>query len=303
MRLDYVTGDLQRAKQIASSNEAQFGLRVHRSSPSVFLDHRSSPSVRRDHLSSPAFPPPLPPPRRGLALRWRLGGSQPPPPPALAGGWTRRSTACPCRSWRTSSFDASRRCMKLQKPPRLHSPFSFWRQHASRKSVTGESSAYKGRPKEARMSGKAQRGLASTRTSIPPVIEVVDGVLGLGLPLISCIYVPDEVVADVITNLPCGSERGRGRAGSTPHMKLQQVAKLRQLAVQVLVHGVEALLELRLGELADGVVRRVVVHVREQDGLRERRLDVLSGTPVSVSACTNLKIPQSVAAYQRTRAH
>ena len=45
-----------------------------------------------------------------------------------------------------SSFDANRRCMKLQKPPRLHSPFSFCRQHASRKSVTGESSAYNGRP-------------------------------------------------------------------------------------------------------------------------------------------------------------
>lgn len=38
--------------------------------------------------------------------------------------------------------------MKLQKPPRLHSPFSFWRQQASRKSVTGESSAYSGRPDE-----------------------------------------------------------------------------------------------------------------------------------------------------------
>ena len=31
--------------------------------------------------------------------------------------------------------------MKLQNPPRLHSPFSFWRQQASRKSVTGDSSA------------------------------------------------------------------------------------------------------------------------------------------------------------------
>jgi hypothetical protein len=46
-------------------------------------------------------------------------------------------------------------------------------------------------------------------------------------------------------------------------MKLQQVAELRQLAVQVLVHGVEALLKLCLGELANGVVRRVMVHVRK----------------------------------------
>lgn len=33
------------------------------------------------------------------------------------------------------------RCMKLQNPPRIHSDVSCCRQHASRKSVTGESSA------------------------------------------------------------------------------------------------------------------------------------------------------------------
>jgi hypothetical protein len=52
-------------------------------------------------------------------------------------------------------------------------------------------------------------------------------------------------------------------------MKLEQVAELCQLAVQVFIHGVEPLLQLRLGQLADGVVRRVVVDVREEDGLRE----------------------------------
>lgn len=38
--------------------------------------------------------------------------------------------------------------IKLQNPPRLHSPMSFCRQQASRKSVTGESSAKSGRPIE-----------------------------------------------------------------------------------------------------------------------------------------------------------
>jgi len=52
----------------------------------------------------------------------------------------------PWRNEETSSLDARRKCIKLQKPPRLHSPFSFCRQQASRKSVTGESSAYNGRP-------------------------------------------------------------------------------------------------------------------------------------------------------------
>ena len=102
----------------------------------------------RVHLSSP-LPPPL---RLGLALRplplSRFEGSQPPPPPWVFGGWSRRSRRWPWRKEETSSLDARRKCIKLQKPPRLHSPFSFCRQQASRKSVTGESSAYSGRPAE-----------------------------------------------------------------------------------------------------------------------------------------------------------
>lgn len=98
---------------------------------SLFLDHLSSPSrPRRDG---------------GLALRCRLLGSHP-PPPCCCGGCSFRSSLWPCRNCRTSSGEALRRCMKLQKPPRLHSPFSFWRQQASRKSVTGDNSAYSGRP-------------------------------------------------------------------------------------------------------------------------------------------------------------
>jgi hypothetical protein len=102
----------------------------------------------RVHLSSPLPPPP----RLGLALRprpaSRFEGSQPPPPPWFFGGWRRRSMRWPWRKEETSSLDARRKCIKLQKPPRLHSPFSFCRQQASRKSVTGESSAYSGRPAE-----------------------------------------------------------------------------------------------------------------------------------------------------------
>merc|ERR1719239_801642 len=44
-----------------------------------------------------------------------------------------------------SSFRSSRdigfKCMKLQNPARVHSPISYWRQQASLKSVTGDSSA------------------------------------------------------------------------------------------------------------------------------------------------------------------
>jgi len=113
-----------------------YGGRLH-SGGNYFLVQRSSPVV-----------PPL---LGGLALRplplSRFEGSQPPPPPSLFVGWSLRSNLWPARRDETKSFEASRRCMKLQNPPLLHSPFSFWRQQASRKSVTGESSAYKGLPK------------------------------------------------------------------------------------------------------------------------------------------------------------
>ena len=135
-----------------------------------------------------------------LALRARdLLGSQPPPPVACC-GCRRRSSRWPCRSERTSSGDASRRCMKLQKPPRLHSPFSFCRQHASRKSVTGESSAQSGRSAHAKSAWRAST-CAAPLTVVPPVIERVDGALRLLLPLKACVHVADEVVADVVAHL------------------------------------------------------------------------------------------------------
>jgi len=45
--------------------------------------------------------------------------------------------------------------------------------------------------------------------------------------------------------------------------------KLCQFAIQILVHGVKALLKLLLGQLADTVVGRVVVDIWQEDGLRK----------------------------------
>ena len=58
--------------------------------------------------------------------------------------------------------------------------------------------------------------------------------------------------------------------------------------VKVLIDGVKALLEFRLVHLAAGIVRWVVVHIGQEDRLRERRLNVLARAPVSVSAGSNL---------------
>ena len=70
--------------------------------------------------------------------------------------------------------------------------------------------------------------------------------------------------------------------------------KLREFAIEIFVYGIKALLQLLLRQLAHGVVRRVVVDVREEDGLRERGLDVLARAAVAVAACANLRESLSV---------
>lgn len=52
-------------------------------------------------------------------------------------------------------------------------------------------------------------------------------------------------------------------------MKLEEMAKFGKLAVKILIDSIESLLKLLLRELADGVVGRVVIHVREEDRLGE----------------------------------
>jgi hypothetical protein len=66
------------------------------------------------------------------------------------------------------------------------------------------------------------------------------------------------------------------------------VSKLCKLAVQILINGVESLLELFLSELADRVVCGVVINIRKKNGLREWRLDVFSGTTIPVPTSTDL---------------
>ena len=71
-------------------------------------------------------------------------------------------------------------------------------------------------------------------------------------------------------------------------MELQKMPKLRQLAVQILIHRVKSLLQFFLRLVANRVVRGVVVDVGEKDSLRECGLDVLARAAIAVAACTNL---------------
>ena len=71
-------------------------------------------------------------------------------------------------------------------------------------------------------------------------------------------------------------------------MQLKQMAELREFAVQVFIHCIKALLKFLLVQLAYWVMGRVVVHVGEQDGLREGGPDVLARAAIAVSARANL---------------
>ena len=72
-------------------------------------------------------------------------------------------------------------------------------------------------------------------------------------------------------------------------MKLQQMPKLSELTVEVLIHCVKPLLQLLLSLGAYWVVGRVVVNVGKKNSLGKCRLDVLARASVAVATCTDLQ--------------
>ena len=48
-------------------------------------------------------------------------------------------------------------------------------------------------------------------------------------------------------------------------MKLKEMAKLGEFAVQILVHGIKAFLQLFFRQLATGVMSGVVIDIRKKD--------------------------------------
>ena len=71
-------------------------------------------------------------------------------------------------------------------------------------------------------------------------------------------------------------------------MELKKMTKFCQFAVQVFINRIESFLELFIREFTHGIVGRVVVDVRKQDGLRECRFDVFPRATVAVAAGTDL---------------
>jgi hypothetical protein len=75
---------------------------------------------------------------------------------------------------------------------------------------------------------------------------------------------------------------------------LLDLAVLAHLAPKVLVECIEVVLQLAGVELVLLVVRGVLVEVRQEDGLRVRRLDVLSRAAVAMPAGADFVVERAV---------
>lgn len=112
---------------------------------------------------------------------------------------------------------------------------------------------------------------------IPPTVQIIARLLRAVLILEPRIHVADQVVVVIVAD-----------------HELLELAVLAHLAPDVLVKGVEVVLELRGVHAVLGVEGGVVVQVGHQDRLRVRRLDVLARAPVAVAAGANFVVEGAV---------
>jgi len=112
---------------------------------------------------------------------------------------------------------------------------------------------------------------------VPAAVELVAGFLRGFFVLEAGVDVTDQMIIVVVA-----------------HNELLQLAVLAQLAPDVLIEGVEVVLQLRGVHPVLGVVRRVLVQVGHEDRLRVRGLDVLAGAAVAVAAGADLEVEGAV---------
>lgn len=112
---------------------------------------------------------------------------------------------------------------------------------------------------------------------VPPAVEVVAGLLGRVLVLEAGVDVADEVVVVVVAD-----------------DELLDLAVLAHLAPDVLVEGVEVVLELGGVHPVLRVEGRVLVEVGHEDCLRVGGLDVLAGAAVAVAAGADFVVEGAV---------
>lgn len=78
---------------------------------------------------------------------------------------------------------------------------------------------------------------------------------------------------------------------------LLELAIFAHLAPEILVERVKVVLQLARIHLVLGVVRRILVEVRKEDGLRVGRLDMFARTPIAVTACSDFVVERTVDLY------
>ena len=112
---------------------------------------------------------------------------------------------------------------------------------------------------------------------VPPRVEVLAGLGRVLLVLEASVHVADQVVVVVVAD-----------------DKLLELTVFAHLAPDVLIEGVEVVLQLLLVHAALGVVRRVLVEVRHEDRLRVGWLDVLATAAVAVAAGADFVVEGAV---------
>jgi len=93
----------------------------------------------------------------------------------------------------------------------------------------------------------------------------------------TCVDVANEMIIIVIT-----------------YNHLLNLPKLAHLAPEILIESIEMVLKLARIHLVLWVVRRVLVQVRQEDGLRVRRFDVFSRAAVAVPAGADLVVERAI---------
>lgn len=110
---------------------------------------------------------------------------------------------------------------------------------------------------------------------VPAGVEGVAGFLGRVLVFEACVDVADEIWSRRISTHPLTKQSRRSVGDGRPtviiiitHNYLLYLAKLAHLAPEILVKGIEMILQLRSVHLDLGVVGGVLVEVGKEDGLR-----------------------------------
>lgn len=112
---------------------------------------------------------------------------------------------------------------------------------------------------------------------VPPTIQLVARLLRILLVLKPRVDIPNQMVVVVVAD-----------------HDLLDLAVLAHFAPEVLVEGVEVVLQLRGGHFVPGGVGGVLVQVGEEDGLGVRGFDVFAGAAVAVAAGADFVVEGAV---------